>query len=254
MNPKIPKVLVLYGEGSTGESETVRAFLLAKFTVELRHINDVIRDQLSTDTLSKEYAVLAIPGGFTFCDDLGAGRIYALKMMYQLKWDLTQFVARGGLVIGIGNGFQTLIQMGTFGKELSISPNVSGKYLDDWTRVIPRGSCCVWLKGAGNMDLPTRHSQGRIILSTARRAETLDKMERYGMRCLTYEENISGSEESIAGLCDPSGRIFGIMTHPESALSWTNHPDWTLQRSRASSPGQGLIIFENAFSEVMSSQ
>ena len=254
MIAKTPKVLVLYGEGSTGESETVRAFLLAKFSVELRHINDVIRDQINTDSLSKEYSVLAFPGGFTFCDYLGAGRLYALKVMHQLKWDLPQFAARGGLVIGMSNGFQTLIHMGIFGKEISISPNVNGKYMDDWTRVIPRGNRCVWLRGAGSMDLPTRHSQGRIILSTARRAETLDKMERYGMRCLTYEENMNGSEEGIAGLCDPSGRIFGIMSHPESALNWTNHPDWTLQRSRASSPGQGLIIFENAFAEVMSAQ
>jgi len=254
MNPQVPKVLVVYGDGTTGQSETARAFTLAKFKVEVRHINELVQEQMTTDFLSKEYSVLALPGGFSFCDHLGAGKVYALKILYQLKWDLHQFVSRGGLVLGVSHGFQTLVHMGVFGKEIALVPNLAGRYIDDWTRVTPRGNRCVWLRGAGSMDLPLRYSQGRLIFSTARRAETLDKMERYGMRCLTYEDNVCGSEERIAGLCDPTGRMFGLMLHPESALIWTQHPDWMLQRSRASSPGQGLVIFENAYAEVMNSR
>ena len=254
MIPLAPKVLVLCGDGTTGEWETARAFTLAKFKVDVRHMNDLIQEQMTTDHLSKEYSALALPGGFTFGDHLGASKLYSLKLLYQLKWDLQQFAARGGLVLGVTQGFQVLIHMGVFGKEITLAPNLSGKFRDDWMRVVPRGRRCVWLRGIGSMDLPLRYSQGRVIFSTARRAETLDKMERYGMRCLTFEENTSGSEEKIAGLCDVTGRIFGLMLHPESALVWTQHPDWMLQRSRASSPGQGLMIFENAYTEVMASR
>jgi phosphoribosylformylglycinamidine synthase len=102
------------------------------------------------------------------------------------------------------------------------------------------------------MDLPIRHGEGRVVISPTRKAEILGKMERQGMICLRYDGDPNGSDERLAGLCDPTGRIFGLMPHPEAFIRWTSHPEWTSQSGRASAPGQGLMIFENAFKEALS--
>jgi phosphoribosylformylglycinamidine synthase len=231
--------------------ETGAAFKLAGFDPEIRHLNDLISEDLTLDGLSRRYHALALPGGFSFGDDLTSGKVLALKILHQLRWDLNQFAERGGLVIGICNGFQALIRMGVFGRDISITQNSHGKFLNTWTKVTPSGTRCAWLKGVGTLDLPIRHGEGRLVFSTSRKAEVCTKMERQGMNCLRYEGDPNGSEEHLAGLCDVTGRIFGLMPHPEAFVRWTAHPEWTLQSGRANSPGQGLVIFENAFQEAM---
>lgn len=253
MSQQKPRVLVLAGEGIHCEVETAQAFRLAKFETEIRHINDLIREGMSVDYLSGSYSVLALPGGASFGHELGAGKVLALKILYQLKWDLTQYAARGGMVLGICNGFQALIRAGFFGKDISVANNTQGKFIDSWVKVTPSGNRCVWLKGLGSVELPIRHSEGKLVIASSRRVETLDKMNRVGMTCLKYEENPNGSEENLAGLCDLSGRILGLMPHPEAFVRWTAHPDWTAQPGRASAPGQGLVLFENAYREAVHS-
>ena len=245
------KALVITGDGINCEQETAHAFKMARFHPEIRHLNDLISEKMSLDDLSKNYSVLAIPGGFSFGDDLSSGKVLALKIQHKLGWDLTTYASRGGLVIGICNGFQVLIRLGLFGKDVSITHNVQGKFVNAWTKVTPLGNKCVWLKGLGTLDLPIRHGEGRIIIASARRSETLDKMDRLGMICLKYEGNPNGSEERLAGICDSSGRIFGLMPHPEAFVRWTSHPEWTTQPARASAPGQGLALFENAYQEAI---
>lgn len=249
-----PKALVLAGDGINCEEETAYAFGAAGFLPVVRHLNDLIREHYSTGQLADEYSVLAIPGGFSFGDDLGSGKVLALKIQNKLGWDLPAFAARGGLVLGICNGFQALIRMGVFGKDLSITHNASGKFVDTWVRVTPSGTRCVWLKGLGSLDLPIRHGEGRILFNKLRRVEFLTKLDRNGMTCLKYEGDPNGSEERLAGLCDVTGRIFGMMPHPEAFVRYTQHPEWTLQPARATAPGQGLAIFENAFQEVTRAQ
>jgi len=246
----VPKALVITGDGINCESETAQALRLAGFEAQIRHLNDLIAERVTLDMLSKEYSTLALPGGFSFGDDLTSGKVLALKMQHLLNWNLSTFAERGGLVIGICNGFQALIRMGAFGKDVSITHNSHGKFLNMWTKASPTSQRCVWLKGLGMMDLPIRHGEGRIVFNPARRSEVLSKMERQGMLCLRYEEDYNGSEESLAGLCDSTGRIFGLMPHPEAFVRWTSHPEWTLQPGRANSPGQGLAIFENAYQEA----
>jgi phosphoribosylformylglycinamidine synthase len=246
-----PRVLVLTGDGINCEVETAQAFRMVGFEAEIRHLNDLISDRMTLDELCKRYSTLALPGGFSFGDDLTSGKVLALKIQYKLGWDLFNYASRGGLVIGICNGFQALIRMGIFGRDVSITHNAQGKFLDAWIKVTPAGNRCVWLKGLGTVDLPVRHGEGRIILASSRRTETLDKMERLGTTCLKYEGNPNGSEERLAGLCDPTGRIFGLMPHPEAFVRWTAHPEWSAQPGRASSPGQGLAIFENAYQEAL---
>ena len=153
-------------------------------------------------------------------------------------------------MIGICNGFQTLMRMGIFGKDVSITHNSQGKFVNTWVKTTPWGNKCVWLRGLGTLDLPIRHAEGKIVIASMRRTETLDKMERGGLTCLRYEGDPNGSEERLAGLCDLSGRVFGLMPHPEAFVRWTSHPEWTSQPARASAPGQGLAIFENAYQEA----
>ncbi len=251
MKTQTPRGLVVSGDGIHGEVETAQAFRLAKFDVEVRHINDLIQEKLNLDDLSRRYAAIAFPGGFSLADDLGAGKILALKITYQLGWDLAAYAARGGLVLGVGNGFQALIRMGIFGKDISITHNTSGKFISLWTKVTPVGSRCIWLRGMGTVDLPIRHAEGRIVIGTSRRAETLAKVERLGMACLKYEDNPNGSEENLAGLCDATGRILGMMPHPECYVRGTAHPEWTAHRGRAGASGVGLILFENAYRELV---
>ncbi|OFZ22536.1 MAG: hypothetical protein A2X94_02735 [Bdellovibrionales bacterium GWB1_55_8] len=249
-----PRALVLTGDGINCESETAVALRMAGFEAEIRHLNDLISEKIDLDRLSSRYAALAMPGGFSFGDDLASGRVLALKIQCSLGWDLPKYASRGGLVIGICNGFQALIRMGVFGKDVSITHNVSGKFLDTWVKVAPAGTHCAWLRGVGTMDLPVRHGEGRIVLATERRSEALGKMDRAGMLCLKYEGNPNGSEERLAGLCDATGRILGLMPHPEAFVRWTSHPEWTAQPGRASAPGQGLALFENAYQEALNAR
>lgn len=249
-----PRALVLTGDGINCETETAQAFRLAGFEAEIKHLNDLIAEHVTLDLMSKRYAALALPGGFSFGDDLTSGKVLALKIQHQLQWNLQTFAERGGLVIGICNGFQALIRMGVFGKDISITHNSGGKFLNTWVKAAPNGSRCVWLKGQGTMDLPVRHGEGRIVIAPARRSEILSKMDRGGQTCFKYEGDPNGSDERLAGLCDPTGRIFGLMPHPEAFVRWTAHPEWTAQPGRASAPGQGLAIFENAMMEAQNAQ
>jgi phosphoribosylformylglycinamidine (FGAM) synthase-like amidotransferase family enzyme len=171
-----------------------------------------------------------------------------------LGWDLQQYADRGGLVIGICNGFQALIRMGIFGKDLSITQNKSGQFLNTWIKVSPRGNRCLWLKGIGTIDLPVRHGEGRIVFDITHKQEVLRRLDRYSSICLKYEMNPNGSDEDVAGLSDSTGRILGLMPHPEGFVRWTQHPEWTMQPGRSGAPGQGLALFENAFHEAKESQ
>ncbi|MGK5087522.1 phosphoribosylformylglycinamidine synthase subunit PurQ [Bdellovibrionota bacterium FG-2] len=250
MSTTKPRVLVLAGDGINCESETAHAFSLAGFLPQILHINDLVSERVSLDQLSGTFSALAMPGGFSFADHLTSGKVLALKIQHQLGWNLGLFAERGGLVLGVCNGFQALIRMGVFGKEISITQNASGKFINAWTKVTPSGTRCIWLKGVGSMDLPIRHGEGRLVFDQTRKTEVLGKMVRQGRNCLTYEDNPNGSDENLAGLCDSTGRIFGLMPHPEAFVRWSAHPEWTLQAGRASAPGQGLSFFENAFQEV----
>lgn len=253
MAGKTVKCLVLAGDGLNCEQETAEAFRLVGFQVQIRHINDLLAEGHSLDQLSAQNQVLCLPGGFSFGDDLSSGKILALKILHGLHWNLIKFADRGGLVLGICNGFQAMIRMSVFGSDLSITSNQSGRFMNQWVKATPQPSHSLWLKGIGTMDLPIRHGEGRIVVKHLSERETLDRMKRLGMLCLKYEVNPNGSFESLAGLSDHSGRILGMMPHPEAFVRYTAHPEWTLYPDRAGSPGHGLQIFENGYNEARQS-
>jgi len=249
--PLKPKALILTGDGINCEIETKQAFLEAQFDADIFHMNDLISQQMDMDQLSSLYQVVALPGGFSYGDDIYSGKILALKLKYGLKWDFNLYVKRGGLVLGICNGFQALIRLGLFTKEVSITHNQGGAFINRWVKVTPHSKKSVWMKGLGTIDLPIRHGEGRIVFQSDHKSEVLAKLDRMGMMCLQYTNNPNGSEESLAGLCDISGRILGMMPHPEAFVRWTAHPEWTKSPDRAGAPGDGLLLFKNAYEAAL---
>jgi phosphoribosylformylglycinamidine synthase len=145
-----------------------------------------------------------------------------------------------------------LIRLGVFGRDLSITHNIHGRFLDTWVELTPQGSRCVWLKGAQPFEVPMRHGEGRIVFSPDSRG-LAEKYLDEGRICLTYSDgDPNGSVVQTAGLTDETGRILGLMPHPEAFVRWTAHPAWTADRARAlkQDEGAGLALFRRAFEAV----
>jgi phosphoribosylformylglycinamidine (FGAM) synthase-like amidotransferase family enzyme len=240
MNARRPRVCVVTGYGINADHELALAFEMAGGTAKLVHVRDLI-DQPG---LFSSYRIIAFPGGFSFGDHLGSGKVFATLFRRTLGEAMTKFIAEGGLAIGICNGFQVLVKSGILpdlsGRrvpEASLIHNESGRFVDRWVRVrFEPGSRCVWTRGIPDMDLPIRHGEGRFVTASDAAMEGLDKR---GCISVRYLENPNGSQGDVAGICDPTGRVFGLMPHPEAFIHPEQHPDWPL-RPRAE--GEGLAI------------
>jgi phosphoribosylformylglycinamidine synthase len=240
-----PKALIIGGYGINADAELVQAFRLAGSRVDRLHVADLVADP----SLVREARILAFPGGFSYGDHLGSGQVLALLCRKTLRTALEAFIADGGLVIGICNGFQALVRMGVlpnrdgrWGREASLIQNKSGRFVDGWFPVnFETDSRCLWTKGLSARHLPVRHGEGRFV---ARDEATLDALESEGLVAVRYaqlDQGPNGSERGIAGICDPSGRVFGLMPHPEAFLVRENHP----ARRRASLDEPGVALFAN---------
>lgn len=251
------RVVVLCGFGINCEAETAWAFERAGATADCVHVNDVIADP---GRLARAQ-ILAVPGGFSFGDDVASGRILANRLRYRLGEPLHAFVEAGKLVAGICNGFQVLVKMGllprlngTYRQSVTLTHNDSGRFEDRWV-YLARGkdTRCIWLDGIDTLELPVRHGEGKFV---APDDGTLDRLQAAGCIALRYTradgqkadgdypENPNGSMDDIAGICDSSGRVFGLMPHPEAFTRRTHHPQWT--RKALPEVGAGLAIFRNA--------
>jgi phosphoribosylformylglycinamidine synthase len=216
--------------------------------VDLVHINVIKKDP----SLLKKYQILAVPGGFTYGDDIASGKILANELKFNLETSLREFIKEGKLIIGICNGFQVLVKMGILpgiGASGNISPeatlalNDSGKFIDRWVRLRrPHGKdLCVWTRGLpGDVELPIAHAEGKFIPKDSSVAEL---MAQKGQVVFKYCENPNGSVMDIAGICDTTGRIMGLMPHPERNVSYLQHPRW--RRGRTENMGIGIKIFKN---------
>jgi phosphoribosylformylglycinamidine synthase len=248
-----PTAIVLGGYGFNADAELAEAFRLAGARPERLHLADLLAEP---ERLLRA-RILAFPGGFSFGDHLGSGQVVALLCRRGLRKAIGRFVADGGLVIGICNGFQALTKMGVlpdrdgdWGREVSLVHNASGLFIDDWCPVrFEESSRCLWTRGLPARMLPVRHGEGRFV---GRDEAVLDALEAEGLVALRYAAadggeldhrgrpaNPNGSRRSIAGICDPSGRVLGLMPHPEAFLLPENHP---FRRRGGESPG--LDLFE----------
>lgn len=252
-----PRVLILRAPGTNCDLETAYAFELAGAVTERIHINQL----LETPDTARHFQVLCLPGGFSYGDDVAAGRILANQFRHHLAATLQEFKQAGNLILGVCNGFQILIKSGVLladtpaGPPATLTWSESGRYLDRWVDVIVDGSRCVFLQGIERMYLPIAHAEGKFV---TRDRQTLAQLAasgqlplRYGTEPTTsldqpwpFPVNPNGAWGNVAGVCDETGRVFGLMPHPERHLDPTNHPHWT--RLPAREHGDGLQLFQNA--------
>ncbi len=261
-------VLVLRAPGTNCDMEACHAFELAGARPTRVHVNALVESPRILD----EYQVLVVPGGFSYGDDVAAGKILANQLRIGLGDSMRQFRDSGRLIIGICNGFQVLIKSGllpgwdeTNGdmQPATLANNDSGKFEDRWIHMIGEPGRCVFLQGITRLDLPIAHgegkfvcrdetvlerlsSSGQIVLQYAVANDQKSKITNHKSQItpLPYPVNPNGSQANIAGICDETGRVFGLMPHPERHVEFTQHPQWT--RRRSAREGDGLAVFRNA--------
>ena len=272
------RVLVLKGYGLNCEVETAAGFSRAGATVESVHLHDVLDRASQKDALSG-YHILAFVGGFSFGDHIQSGRVYANRLRFRMGDALCRFVDDGGMALGICNGFQTLVCLGllpalgrTAGTGLApqsaaLVHNDRLGYFDTWVNLlVDDESPCVWTRGlARTIELPSRHGEGKLLFRDEETRQSILSSHlvpvRYadasGKPTEVWPANPNGSPDGAAGLCDPTGRIFGLMPHPDAFLDPENHPDW-IRRRDAGEPGfgrkdagMGQAIFDQGVAAVV---
>jgi len=247
-----PKILILRAPGTNCDRETAYAFSRAGAVAELVHVN-ALRENPSQLT---DYQILCFPGGFSYGDDISAGQILARQIRHHLADVVSEFRDAGKLVLGICNGFQVLIKSGILLNEpaATLTWNQLGRFEDRWVRVAVDGEKCVFLEGIESMFLPIAHAEGKFV---TRDGDVLGALDQNGQLVLRYADaegryastldfpmNPNGSLANVAGLCDETGRVLGMMPHPERHIDPTHHPQWT--RLPPTDQADGLRFFENA--------
>jgi len=246
------KALVLTGYGINCDFELQNAFRMAGARADRIHFNEVLQKKLL-----EEYHILALPGGFAFADDIASGRVFANKLRFKLKTQVSEFVSQEKLVLGVCNGFQILVKAGIlpakdFKQTTTLTFNDSGHFEDRWVWLKQENNNCVWTKGIKELYLPVRHGEGKFY-ADAETLKALAKNKQIVFRYFNpfkpkakhaeYPWNPNGSLDDIAGISDESGRVFALMPHPEAFAFATNHPRWTRGEAKR---GEGLKVFENA--------
>jgi phosphoribosylformylglycinamidine synthase subunit PurQ / glutaminase len=244
-------VCILTGFGINSDYESQYAFQLGGAeNVKRVHINDFIHKK---DDL-ENYQILMFPGGFSFGDDLGSGRVLANKFKFNLRKELGDFINADKLVFGVCNGFQILVKLGIlpafdksyFDQTVTLVGNASGQFESRWVKLKPQKSKCIWTQDYQDiLEVPVRHGEGNFVVKDDK---ILQRLKDENLIPFVYDPNVypnnpNGATDGIAGICDESGHIFGMMPHPECHLSKYSHPHWT----RGANPTEnGLKIFKNA--------
>ena len=264
------RVLILTGLGLNCEQETEAAFRMAGASPRRVHLLDVLAGRASVRLT--DFTILSFIGGFAFGDHLGAGSVFANKIRWRLYDQLLELIERGGLALGICNGFQTMVRLGMLPgidgdfrtPRATLAPNDRLGYRDAWVRLaFEPDSPCVWTRGLDGMELPTRHGEGKFL---AESPELLERLEAAGQVAARYVDdqgiattewphNPNGSPGGVAGVCDPSGRLFGLMPHPDAYLYPFHHPHWRRRAVDGSGEeeGAGVAIFRNGVDSIAAS-
>ena len=258
-----PRVLVLRAPGTNCDVETADAFLRAGAAADRVHVNRLIENPALPD----RYQILCLPGGFSYGDDIAAGAVLATRLRRSLGEMIDAFVDGDRLVLGICNGMQVLMRLGvlTAGvdpdskiRPATLTWNDRGRFEDRWVHLaIDERSPCVFTRGVASMYLPMAHAEGKFV---ARDADALDALRSAGRLPLRYArpgatsieedllpfpDNPNGGDANVAGVCDVSGRVFGLMPHPERHVDPLQHPSWTRRRTQPAE-GDGMAVFRNA--------
>ena len=253
-----PKAIVLRAAGINCDYETEYALQAAGAIAHRVHVNRIIESASILD----EYQILVFPGGFSYGDDIAAGKILANQVIHHLADALRKFIDDGKLVLGICNGFQVLVKAGilpgtenTTGQAVSIVDNDCGKFEDRWVHLQPGTDRCVFIDSDTRIYLPIAHGEGKVVTKDA---QTIENIKTAGHVAFRYVDsqgsqgefpiNPNGSTDSIAGLTDTTGRVLGLMPHPERFIQPTQHPHWT--RLNKNTEPDGMKIFKNAVNYI----
>ncbi|HJZ48123.1 MAG TPA: phosphoribosylformylglycinamidine synthase I [Roseiflexaceae bacterium] len=272
------RALILRAPGINRDEDAAAAVELAGGRPERVHVNRVV----AGDTNIADYGLLIIPGGFSYGDHLGAGKLLAVDLAHRLGEQLAGFVADGRPVIGICNGFQVLVKagilpgsdqrpktkdewrindqhllssfvLGPSSPSATLTDNASGQFECRWVQLAADPhSRCVFTHGIDRpIEVPVAHGEGRFVTRDQATLQALRSHGQVALRYVTpsgdragYPDNPNGSEDAIAGVCNPAGNVLGLMPHPEDAILPQQHPRWTREPWRIE--GDGLAIFRNA--------
>jgi phosphoribosylformylglycinamidine synthase len=279
------KAIVLRAAGINCDRETEDALELAGAEAQRVHINRIIEDKKLLDKCQ----ILVFPGGFSYGDDVAAGKILANQVVHHLYEPVQRFIKAGKLVLGICNGFQVLVKAGILPgdrklatediestgknkiknsvnlrksvsdkkpcKSVSITYNDSGKFEDRWVYLAPQTEKCIFIEPGRQIYLPIAHAEGKVVTKDEAALKTLKSEGYVAFKYVDengeegpYPVNPNGSVDSIAGLTDTTGRVLGLMPHPERHVRPTQHPHWTRLKNRKD--GDGMTIFNNAVKYV----
>ncbi|MCC6361813.1 MAG: phosphoribosylformylglycinamidine synthase subunit PurQ [Phycisphaerales bacterium] len=250
-------VLILRAAGTNCDLETEHAWRLAGAAPERIHLRRVIENPALID----RYQIVTLPGGFSYGDDISAGRIFAQQLRRHLNDSLRTAVDRGRLILGICNGFQILVKAGLLpdpaaqtGNQwpCTVTYNDPPGFQNRWVTLQAQPGPCVFLEPGRTYEMPIAHGEGRVVFASDADRQRIREQRQ---AALTYvpsapglhgrdPANPNGSADDLAGLCDPTGRVFGLMPHPDRFVEWTQHPCWTSLPAREH--GDGLHVFQRA--------
>jgi phosphoribosylformylglycinamidine synthase subunit PurQ / glutaminase len=240
------RAIILRTAGTNCDKETAHALKMAGAESEIVHINQLLSKQVSLDP----FGLMIIPGGFSYGDDVAAGKILANELRFKLRSALDEFVSQGKRIIGICNGFQVLVKTGylpgTSDREqtVTLAANDSGQFRCHWVRMKREKSACAWLNDTDlQWELPIAHGEGKFMTQDTK---TLAALEKNGQVIFRYKgENPNGSMNAIAGICSADGNVVGLMPHPERHVTRLQHPEWTRGSGKNTIP-VGLQFFQAA--------
>jgi len=263
-NNNKPRAVILRTAGTNCAYETQYALEKAGADVDLMHVNQLVMEK----GLLSPYHIFVLPGGFTYGDDIAAGKVLANQLRHHILDELKRFIDDGKLIIGICNGFQVLIKMGLLpevkGAQASLTGNKqrftltyndSNKFEDRWVYLKSASNKSVFVDNDSFIYVPIAHAEGKFVAENQEDIEKLDKSGQIVFKYVDKDGNMSnypwnpnGSSGNIAGVCDSTGRVLGMMPHPERHIDPTQHPRWTREGLKAE--GDGIAIFRNAVNYI----
>ena len=259
------KVLNLRVAGTNCEIETAAVFEKAGAEVETLHFNAL----RGAPERVRDFNIIALPGGFSYGDDIGSGVVFAQQLRSVLRSEIERFLDNGGLMLGICNGFQVLVKSGLLTAadghfeetpSATLTWNASARYEDRWVKLSAKGGRSPWMREDTTIECPVRHAEGRFITKDEATYQRLEENGQIVFHYLdaddqvteAYPFNPNGSPKGIAGICSKSGQVIGLMPHPECHTEYWHHPEWTRNKSNTGE-GAGMVLFRNGVDSLISS-